>query len=255
MPERGSSDPCAAGASAPVGNAPTSPAPTANSSYFTFKEFLSKEEEAAFFDWDHGAQVDKVAAYLAFVAEQPAAAQFTSSRRASTSWAEFSTNSTTSEVHASVMNDLLDGRTKSGFGAFGSEDGYLPQKELSLAVARSIEPIGHEYAIERTKTGEIRPRVLNSRSFYLNWCHAEKQKLMDIRLKLDRLVGDRAQRRHYWERLIVCVDRTMCADCINYAHNLAVDEQARITVRDPTHVRQFPPNKHDTITLEASFTD
>src|SRR5690242_1814145 len=56
--------------------------------YFTFKDFLTLEEAATFFDWPHWRQVDKVAAYLEFVAKQPAAAQFTSSARASTSWAE-----------------------------------------------------------------------------------------------------------------------------------------------------------------------
>ncbi|KAJ0396901.1 hypothetical protein ATCC90586_010113 [Pythium insidiosum] len=125
---------------------------TAHTTYFTFKDFLSAEEVATFFTWRHSEQVAKVTAYLDFVAQQPAAAQFTSSSR---------------------------------FGACGTEEGFLPQRDLSLAVAHSIEEIGHEYAVERTKTGEIRPPVLNSRSFYLNWCHAEKQKLMDIRLKID----------------------------------------------------------------------
>ncbi|KAJ0394092.1 hypothetical protein P43SY_001054 [Pythium insidiosum] len=154
---------------------------TAHTTYFTFKDFLSAEEVATFFTWRHSEQVAKVTAYLDFVAQQPAAAQFTSSSR---------------------------------FGACGTEEGFLPQRDLSLAVAHSIEEIGHEYAVERTKTGEIRPPVLNSRSFYLNWCHAEKQKLMDIRLKIDSAVqktnDDCAElRRRLWQQVVVLVDRIM----------------------------------------------
>ena len=226
-----------------------------------------------FFAWDHAQQVRKVADYLDFLAQQPAAAHFTTSSKASVSFASAITTTTTtassqgndlllsttlSGVEQSLHAQLLDGRTRSGFGAFGTEPGFLPQKELSLEVAGLIERIGHRYRVETSKKArQAKPPELNSRSFFFYWCHAEKQKLVDIRRKLAGQAAD--VKRKCWQSLVVHVDRPMCADCIEFATCLAASEAVEITVSDPVHVRRFPavrdaaihqsphaPTQHDT---------
>ncbi|GAB9474450.1 hypothetical protein Gpo141_00011574, partial [Globisporangium polare] len=218
--------------------------------YFSFKDYLSEVEAAQFFQLSHAAQVNKVAQYLDFLGKQPAAANFTTSSKASISFAatrasrrllpverrkdamrwrvdaddEMREESDDASLDGVViLQELLEGQTRSGFGAFGTDDGFLPQKQLSLAVAAIIEEIGHEYIVERNKKGEIRAPVLNSRSFFFYWCHAEKQKIMDIRLQLDGFglsrhhEHHRRRRRALWHRLVVVVDRAMCPDCIQFA--------------------------------------
>lgn len=257
--------------------------------YFSFKDYLTDAEATQFFQLSHRAQVDKVTQYLDFLGQQSAAAHFTTSAKASTSFAALrasraaftdrsfvadavaSSDATTTwntrdgehmEVHESdtcavdsdtddvdtalVLLELLDGRTRSGFGAFGTEDGFLPQKQLSLAVARTVEAIGHTYIVERTKRGDVRPPVLNSRSFFFYWCHAEKQKLLDIRLKLERLGlhphTHVRKRRALWHKLVIVVDRAMCLDCIQFAACFARAEKIYLAIEDPAMLRVFPPD-------------
>lgn len=260
---------------------------TSAPAYFSFKDYLTEEEAAQFFQLPHGAQVDKVTQYLDFLGKQPAAAHFTTSSKASISFVATRASRQllpveqlkgvvgwSVDIHAAkdetrqesddascddavIIQELLAGRTRSGFGAFGTEDSFLPQKQLSLAVAAIIEEIGHEYIVERNKKGEIRAPVLNSRSFFFYWCHAEKQKIMDVRHKLDGFGLSRhhghlwKRRREYWHQIVVVVDRAMCLDCIQFATCLARNEQIYLTVEDPEAVRIFPPDAVQSVQLIA----
>ncbi|EGZ28378.1 hypothetical protein PHYSODRAFT_471773 [Phytophthora sojae] len=214
--------------------------------YFSFKDFLSEAEAAAFFELSHAEQVAKVTQYLGFLGQQPDSAQFTKSSKASISFARLRENCEEDDespklaLDASLLQSLLQGRTRSGFGAFGTEPGFLPQKRLSLAVAHTVEDIGHTYVVERNKRGEPRPPVLNSRSFFFYWCHAEKQKLMDIREKLAAQNMPPEQRRLYWQRIVVVVDRAMCEDCIRFAECFARFEKTAVHIQDPEVERVFP---------------
>lgn len=218
--------------------------------YFSFKDYLSEDEAKDFFNWPHARQVEKVEQYLEFLAEQPCAAQFKSSPKASISWAVLA--ATPQQSHANgadvdLMKSLIKGTTRSGFGAFGTDEGFLGQKELSLAVAHQIERIGHTYMVEKSKDGSIRPPVLNSRSFFFYWCHAEKQKMLDIHQKLQHANVPPSRRPVYWRSLVIQVNRGMCADCIEFARCFAATEQAFILIQDPLRLRVFPPNRLDDI--------
>ncbi|KAG6961715.1 hypothetical protein JG687_00007554 [Phytophthora cactorum] len=132
--------------------------------YFTFKDFLAEAEAATFFELPHAEQVVKVTQYLDFLGQQPDSAQFTTSSKASISFAKLRGDCDAAadddadqyasfELDAVLLDQLLEGRTRSGFGAFGTEPGFLPQKRLSLAVAHTVEKIGHTYIVERNKRG------------------------------------------------------------------------------------------------------
>eukprot|EP00644_Phytophthora_capsici_P000277 jgi/Phyca11/13649/fgenesh1_pg.PHYCAscaffold_4_\ len=56
--------------------------------YFSFKDYLSEAEAANFFDLPHADQVAKVTQYLDFLGQQPDSAQFTTSPKASISFAK-----------------------------------------------------------------------------------------------------------------------------------------------------------------------
>ncbi|CEG43556.1 uncharacterized protein PHALS_13748 [Plasmopara halstedii] len=219
--------------------------------YYSFKDFLSETEAASFFELTHAEQVVKVTHYLDFLGQQKSYALFKTSPKASISFAKLQSDcGTTRDIYSAVVSfaldakllkKLLEGRTRSGFGAFGTEDGFLSQKRLSLAVAASVEEIGHTYIIERNKHEDVRPPVLNSRSFFFYWCHAEKQKLIDIKEKLTARNLPANERRMYWEHITIVVDRAMCNDCISFAKCLAHFEMASISIEDPDVARIFPP--------------
>ncbi|DBA04454.1 TPA: hypothetical protein N0F65_010050 [Lagenidium giganteum] len=214
--------------------------------YYSFKDYLTEEEAAQFFTWSHAVQVDKVRSYLDFLAAQPRPPNFTSSSKASISYAMVDQSRLDGDAHervdSQVLRTLTDGKTMSGFGAFGTDDGFLPQKELSMAVANVIEHIGHQYMVERNKKGEMRPPVLNSRSFFFYWCHAEKQKIMDIQQKLDDAGVSTNDRTKYWAAVVVHVDRDMCADCIEFATKYVIAERICMRVQDPSVLRVFGAN-------------
>ncbi|KAG1693124.1 hypothetical protein DVH05_023904 [Phytophthora capsici] len=218
--------------------------------YFSFKDYLSEAEAANFFDLPHADQVAKVTQYLDFLGQQPDSAQFTTSPKASISFAKLrntydltADDDVVSTLDAEVFRLVLEGRTRSGFGAFGTEMGFLPQKRLSLAVAHAVERIGHTYIVERNKHGVLKPPVLNSRSFFFYWCHAEKQKLMDVQEKLSTQDVPLEKRKAYWQCITIIVDRPMCEDCIRFARCFARFEQASICIQDPQVVRVFPPSQ------------
>ncbi|KAK1948096.1 hypothetical protein P3T76_000386 [Phytophthora citrophthora] len=227
--------------------------------YFSFKDYLSEAEAATFFDLPHVDQVAKVTQYLDFLGQQPDLAQFTTSSKASISFAKLrdAYDSAAVDRHddgpptlkAEVLQLLFEGRTRSGFGAFGTEMGFLPQKRLSLAVAHAVERIGHTYIIERNKHGVLKPPVLNSRSFFFYWCHAEKQKLMDVHEKLAAQNVPLEKRQAYWQRIAIVVDRAMCDDCIHFAECFARFEKASICIRDPLVVRVFPSSNSQSVYL------
>ncbi|KAG7380554.1 hypothetical protein PHYPSEUDO_007064 [Phytophthora pseudosyringae] len=219
----------------------SSPSAAAPPRYFSFKDYLSEAEAAAFFELPHAQQVAKVTQYLDFLGRQPDSAQFTTSSKASISFAKLR-NGDDDALDALILRQLVEGRARSGFGAFGTEPGFLPQKILSLAVARSVEKIGHAYVVERSKRGVVRPAVLNSRSFFFYWCHAEKQKLVDVQEKLAAQEMPPERRRAYWQRIVIAVDRAMCEDCIRFAECFARFEEAFICIQDPGVVRIFPPS-------------
>ncbi|TDH65083.1 uncharacterized protein CCR75_000643 [Bremia lactucae] len=219
--------------------------------YFSFKDYLSETEAATFFELTHSEQVEKVTQYLNFLSQQPNSAQFTTSPKASISFAklrdgcandefcnEQGTNNTPDEA---LLNQLLEGRTRSGFGAFGTEVGFLPQMNLSLAVAATVEMIGHTYIVEHNKSGVVKSSMLNSRSFFFYWCHAEKQKLIDIREKLAARQISLKVRQKHWQRITIVVDRVMCDDCIQFAECFARYEKVSICIQDPDVVRIFSP--------------
>ena len=228
----------------------TSTVAVAPARYFSFKDFLSEAEAATFFEIPHAEQVIKVEQYLEFLGQQPDSTQFSASSKATISSAElredsaaksYSDDGGTVVLDAELLQQLLDGRARSGFGAFGTELGFLPQKRLSLTVARIVEEIGHTYSI-------VKPPVLNSRSFFFYWCHAEKQKLMDIREKLNAKTVPPQLRCLYWQRIVIVVDRAMCDDCIRFVECFARFEKACICIRDPDVTREFSPS----ITPQAS---
>ncbi|KAF1322342.1 hypothetical protein FI667_g11356, partial [Globisporangium splendens] len=251
-------------------------APTVSATYFSFKDYLSEEDTAQFFELPHSAQVEKVAQYLDFLGNQPAAAQFTTSSKASASFAtsrdvnrdalEWWNRNTDAlglgddepvAIDSTILNTLLMGRTRSGFGAFGTEEGFLPQKQLSLAVANIVEEIGHEYIVECNKKGEIRPPVLNSRSFFFYWCHAEKQKILDIRQKLNKFGVNGSDpsfiklRQAYWSHVVIVVDRAMCLDCIQFATCFARSERIHLLVEDPDMLRIFLPDRAEHVEMTS----
>ena len=196
--------------------------------YYTFAGFLGPVASANFLALPHSAQIDIFEQYLAFlVAKQ---VHFQSSKRSSISYAfpsEMNSDQLSCKMDPELLSSLIDGHTRSGFGVSGTEEGYLPQRALSMQAAHLCEMIGHEYAVENSK-------VLNSRSFMFCWCHAEKQKLVDIRNKIqDNIV--------YWQWIIVYVDREMCKDCIHFATKLAMFDKCTIAIHDPKHKRQFFP--------------
>ncbi|KAG6609987.1 uncharacterized protein IUM83_00663 [Phytophthora cinnamomi] len=227
--------------------APPKAQPSPPPRYFSFKDYLSEAEAATFFELPHAEQVAKVTQYLDFLGQQPDTAQFTTSPKASISFARLrehrgddKNSDESSALDVSILQSLVQGQTLSGFGAFGTEPGFLPQKRLSLAVAHTVEDIGHTYIVERNKRGEARPPVLNSRSFFFYWCHAEKQKMMDIREKLAARDMSSERRREYWQRITVVVDRAMCEDCIRFAECFARFEKTLIYIQDPAVTRVFP---------------
>uniref|UniRef100_A0AAV1VLR6 Single-strand DNA deaminase toxin A-like C-terminal domain-containing protein n=1 Tax=Peronospora matthiolae TaxID=2874970 RepID=A0AAV1VLR6_9STRA len=217
------------------------------------REFLSETEVASFFDWAHTEQVMKVEQYLDFLGQQPDTAHFTASSKASVSFAKLNETAVTSITidtdglvdgtsgpkASALVQQLLEGRTRSGFGAFGTEVGFLPQKRLSLAVANVVKEIGHTYVMEHNKRGNV---VLNSRSFFFYWCHAEKQKLMDVREKLVARDISIQMRCLFWQQLVIVVDRAMCDDCIQFATCFARFEKSFICIQDPAVTRSFPPS-------------
>uniref|UniRef100_K3WBC7 Single-strand DNA deaminase toxin A-like C-terminal domain-containing protein n=1 Tax=Globisporangium ultimum (strain ATCC 200006 / CBS 805.95 / DAOM BR144) TaxID=431595 RepID=K3WBC7_GLOUD len=259
---------------APVATPTSAHAPPVSATYFSFKDYLSEEDATQFFELAHSAQVEKVAQYLDFLGNQPAAAQFTTSSKASISFASSRDDSENAlewwqrradalglgddesvAIDSTVLDTLLTGRTRSGFGAFGTEEGFLPQKQLSLAVANIVEDIGHEYIVECNKKGEIRSPALNSRSFFFYWCHAEKQKILDIRQKLSKFGvngGDPScarLRKAYWSHVVVIVDRAMCLDCIQFAACFARSERIYLLVEDPNMLRIFPPDRAERVEM------
>jgi hypothetical protein len=234
------------------GDGAASPPPP-SPQFFSLAEYLTPEEAAGFFGLPHAAQIAKVAEYLDFLGRQPAAAGFTASSRAAAAHARLRATDAAQqeskeerELDGEVVARALAGKTRSGFGAFGTDAEFLPQKPLSLAVARVVEEIGHTYAIEAPRRKGVTsppPPVLNSRSFFFYWCHAEKQKLVDIRQKLAPLPEQ--QRRRHWEAIEIAVDRAMCDDCVAFCEQLARFEGVQIVVQDPQQQRVFGAKQHE----------
>ncbi len=178
--------------------------------YFAFREYLSNEQREAFFDLPHREQIQLVREYVTYleanmpmpmpvagdVEEQahkataeyklsdaaqlramPPAPSFPAAAGASTLTSPAHTHTPTQDSDPLQSLALLfhNTRTLSGFGVHGSPSPYLPQRHLSFRVAECCEEIGHKYVVEG-RPGQ-RP-VLNSRSFFNYWCHAEKQLLV-----------------------------------------------------------------------------
>ncbi|KAL0587573.1 hypothetical protein ABG067_002869 [Albugo candida] len=215
--------------------------------YYTFQSFLTSKQAEVFFTLDHSEQINLFDSYLSYLSKQSAdASKFTSSAKVSTCFAAKQSLQFGSKFHSKnlieplnceeeLVQSLLCGIAKSGFGAWGTENGYLPQKKLAMMVANHVELIGHTYVLEGRRKSAF-PQ-LNSRSFPFYWCHAEKQKLMDVREKLSRKACTHSQ---CWQAIILVVDRVMCPDCIAFAKRFAIYEKAMITIEDPQLIRIFP---------------
>ncbi|KAF1792693.1 DYW domain [Phytophthora cactorum] len=201
--------------------------------YFTFKDFLAEAEAATFFELPHAEQVVKV------TQPAPDSAQFTTSSKASISFAKLR-----GDCDAAADDDAdqdasfeLDAVHWTNYW----KDGHA---RLSLAVAHTVEKIDHTYIVERNKRGVVKPPVLNSRSFFFYWCHAEKQKLMDIQEKLAAKGMPPERRLLYWQRIVIIVDRAMCDDCIQFADCFARFEKAFICIQDPESCASFSFIQH-----------
>ena len=219
---------------------PASTATTPLSAYFTFKGFLEGEAGLAFEDarrfYDLAAeeQVAAFEAYLAFVARQagarppppPPPRPGKAPRRATEASLRLSRA-------GSGRGEWLSVRARSGFGVLGrpGEDaakdsaGVLDQRGLSLRVGRECAALSHRYipAIDRAK-------AFNSRSHYLNWCHAEKQLLVHLLEAAPAAL----------ERGVVVVTRPMCADCRQFFQEVAEREGLCLRAEDPERCWRFP---------------
>ncbi|KDO31771.1 hypothetical protein SPRG_03691 [Saprolegnia parasitica CBS 223.65] len=196
---------------------------SAPSTYYTFASFLGPDVAATYLALPPLDQIAHFEAYLAYLTAQQV--QFPTSKRATKCHAELRAPS---RDDLPLLQTLLDGATISGFGVCGSPGGFLAQQPLSLGAAYLATEVRHAYVVEN-------PKVLNSRSFMFGWCHAEKQKLVDLHEKLK----DAADPRVYWRHVSIVVDRAMCADCIGFVSAYAKHFNVDVYVKDPACERQF----------------
>ncbi|OQR90767.1 hypothetical protein ACHHYP_05269 [Achlya hypogyna] len=200
--------------------------PMAAPTYYTFASFLGEEVAATYLTLPRRPQIAHFEAYLAYLqAEQ---VQFPTSKRATKCHAVPRATSTSQSTALPLLPSLLEGSTISGFGVCGSPEGFLPQLSLSMRAAHLATDINHTYVVENDS-------VLNSRSFMFGWCHAEKQKLVDIHHKL----LDAAASSEYWEHLRLVVDRAMCPDCVAFVSAYAAHHKVDVFVQDPDGERRF----------------
>lgn len=175
--------------------------------YYCFANFLPSDVD--YFALPYLDQVRHFTDYLEFLSKQTDAAPKTNKKQ-SIAW--------TSE------NELPILRTLSGFGAFGTEDSYLNQKNLTIKVAYYCHKIQHTFKVESNRD---QPRVLNSRSFMFYWCHAEKQLFMHL-LENKKLFNT-----------TIFVDRVVCPDCLAFFRTAAKHDQLNFKVQDPEKVHIF----------------
>ncbi|EQC35031.1 hypothetical protein SDRG_07271 [Saprolegnia diclina VS20] len=191
--------------------------------YYTFAAFLGPDVAATYLELPPLEQIAHFEAYLAYLTAQEV--HFPTSKRATKCHAELRA---LPRDDLPLLPTLLDGATISGFGVCGSPDGFLAQQSLSLGAAYLATEVQHAYVVEN-------PTVLNSRSFMFGWCHAEKQKLVDLHEKLK----DAADARVYWRHVSIVVDRAMCPDCIGFVSAYAKYFDVDVYVKDPACEREF----------------
>ena len=110
----------------------------------------------------------------------------------------------------------------------------VDQRSLSLKVGLFCTALRHRYVppIDTTKH-------LHSRSFYLAWCHAEKQLLLHVLNA--RSAGD--VREDIFEDIIIDIDRPMCRDCQAFFREVVVAAETSrvniIRVQDPEKCWHF----------------
>ncbi|KAF0733079.1 hypothetical protein Ae201684P_010038 [Aphanomyces euteiches] len=183
----------------------------------TFSAFLGPEVTQTFMALPHADKIRRFEAFIKFVQAQRI--RFRPSKRATTCHAVVVDEEV---MPRSEAESLVAGRTISGFGVDGTADGFLPQCELSLGAAWLAHDIGHQDVVEN-------PRG----SFKFGWCHAEKQKLTELRRKMTD--------KSHWRAVCLVVDRNMCSDCIAFTSALAAFEDEPIRIRDPEYSRVFQP--------------
>jgi hypothetical protein len=188
--------------------------------YYSLRDFLTPAQVSSFFNVPHSTQIDLVAQYLDYLKTREIPQS--SSRKRSICTLSPLVPST------SLPPSLGSLCTLSGFGATGTDPTFLPQHSLSLSVARVCGEISHRYRVE----GGTTP-VLNSRSFYLYWCHAEKQLLIHLRQT------NIWQQSEQWNDMYLSIDREMCPDCIAFAQTLAQYDNLTIRIQDPLCMRVF----------------
>ncbi|OQS02938.1 hypothetical protein THRCLA_04743 [Thraustotheca clavata] len=191
--------------------------------YYTFASFLGADAEK-FLSQPRLEQIALFKAYLAYLESEKV--HFPTSKRATKCHATIRSDNS----HLPLLTKLTEGQTISGFGVCGSPEGYLAQQELSIGAAYLATKVDHQYVVEN-------PNVLNSRSFMFGWCHAEKQKIVDIHQKLHDLSAPAT--KIHWEHIILFVDRAMCADCIGFASAYAAYHGVDLSIQDPQCVRKF----------------
>jgi hypothetical protein len=132
-----------------------------------------------------------------------------------------------------VESTIFHGICQSGFGTGSAAAQILPQRVLSFGVAGLMAEVNHVYMLDPKKQGSDECRFL-----YPYWCHAEKQKLVDIRNKLQAEAAKGStshdSQKHTcqqtWDRLCIHVSRAMCMDCEQFFAEVAAHDGINIHV-------------------------
>ena len=159
-----------------------------------------------------------------------------------------------SPLSPSEWGVVCAGSTMSGFGVgssvaaehFGGaalgNGAVLPQMELAMRVARTATAVRHRHRFVLLQgSAGTDPLQL----YVLNMCHAEKQKLVDVRRKLADRLGvaeggaSTAALRACWQQIVICCTKRMCADCIAFFAEVAAFDGVDILTVDPASFRVF----------------
>jgi hypothetical protein len=212
--------------------------------YFSFHEYLSKEQRASFFSLPHAMQAALVREYidhLERVLPVETASHGDGKTIATLDFAPVSFQEESPLQWASAELERLHGlAAMSGFGVHGTQPPFIPQKEASFRVAECCEEIKHVYVVEG-KPGAA--PVLNSRSFYSYWCHAERQLVVHVRDALATLPY--ASRKLFWAQATITVTRELCPDCTAFFTTLAQHDRVCLHMRDPKGPRTFAPAQQE----------
>lgn len=192
--------------------------------HFCFVDFLNEDQKHSFFTLPHREQIALVEAYVEHLRVVMPIDSVSEGKK---------TTATFSTENCAFIVPIVS--ALSGFGVHGTDSRYLPQKEWAFKVARLCEHISHQYVVEGN------PCVLNSRSFFNYWCHAEKQIMVYVREKWTEAGHSPAD---LWAHVVVHVTRAPCPDCCQFARDLAAFDGASIRIASPDGMQVFAPFEH-----------